>query len=200
MKPVLMIHEVDDELFELPLEQYTLTFDDGLYTQYKYIDKLTEIPTEKIFYISSEIVCEDNNNQSEEYIGCREAHEKVVKYKNKENYMTWEQIKDIGSRSQCQIGAHSHYHQTFKYGTPTVKYIIDDTRLMLETFNRMLGYVPKHYCFPYNYYTSVYKSFIEAKGFNTRLSIGRIDVVDLLLNKTLNDMNVILSNHKWICT
>jgi peptidoglycan/xylan/chitin deacetylase (PgdA/CDA1 family) len=194
-----MIHEVDERLFELPLSQYVLTFDDGLYTQYKYIDRICNINTDKFFYISSGIVCENIDKQSQEFIRCSEAHEKVLKFKNKENYMTWEQIKEIDNRPRCHIGAHSHSHQTFKHGTPTVKYIIDDTRLMLETFNKMLGRIPKHYCFPYNYYTSVYKSFIEAKGFDTKLSIDRIDVMDLLLNKTLNDMSVTLSKHKWTC-
>ena len=35
MKPVLMLHEFKEEFLDLPLENYILTFDDGLYTQYK---------------------------------------------------------------------------------------------------------------------------------------------------------------------
>lgn len=200
MKPVLMIHEVDDKLFELPLEQYTLTFDDGLYTQYKYIDKLTEIQTEKIFYISSGIVCEEPDKQSCEFIKCSEAHDKVFKYNNKENYMTWDQIKDVETRPRCHIGAHSHSHQTFRCGLPTLKYIINDTNMMLKTFDKMLGFIPEQFCFPYNYTTELYENIVNIKGFKTKLSTNRIDVMDLLLNRITNSMGITINEYKWTCT
>ena len=58
MKPVLMIHEITEKLFDLNLEDYTLTFDDGLYSQYYHYDKFKSINTDKIFFISSNILCE----------------------------------------------------------------------------------------------------------------------------------------------
>ena len=42
-KPVLMIHSIRPEYFELPLENYILTFDDGLYSQYHYYNKFKEM-------------------------------------------------------------------------------------------------------------------------------------------------------------
>ena len=40
MKPVLMIHEFKKEFLDLPLKDYILTFDDGLYTVYKFFNKI----------------------------------------------------------------------------------------------------------------------------------------------------------------
>lgn len=69
-KITLMFHEVDESIFDIDLEKYILTFDDGLYTQYKLIDRLCELNTTKIFFISSNIICDENVKQSEENITC----------------------------------------------------------------------------------------------------------------------------------
>ena len=50
-----MIHEFKEEFLNLPLENYTLTFDDGLYTQYKFFNEIKKIKTNKFFFISSNI-------------------------------------------------------------------------------------------------------------------------------------------------
>ena len=77
MKPILMIHEFKEEFFDLPLEEYILTFDDGLYTQYVFLEELKNIKTKKYFFISSDIVCPENIEQNDEYITCNEAHKKA---------------------------------------------------------------------------------------------------------------------------
>ena len=68
MKPILMIHEFKDTFLNLPLEDYILTFDDGLYTQYKFFNEIKKIKTEKYFFISSGIICPEYENQDDEYI------------------------------------------------------------------------------------------------------------------------------------
>ena len=59
-KPVLMIHEFSEFMLSLPLEDYILTFDDGLYTQYIHFDKIRELNTDKIFFISTGIVAHED--------------------------------------------------------------------------------------------------------------------------------------------
>ena len=39
MKPILMIHEFKEDFLNLNLEDYILTFDDGLYTQYLFFQE-----------------------------------------------------------------------------------------------------------------------------------------------------------------
>ena len=63
MKPILIIHEFEERFFDLPLDQYILTFDDGLYTQYVFLEELKKIKTKKYFFISSGIVCPENIEQ-----------------------------------------------------------------------------------------------------------------------------------------
>ena len=108
MKPVLMIHEVREWMFNLPLERYTLTFDDGLYSQYHYYPEFAKIPTEKIYFISSGIVC--SGHQSTEFPACQDAHKKAFAG-NYEDYMTVPQIKELMQDPLVEIAAHSHYHR-----------------------------------------------------------------------------------------
>jgi len=56
-KKVLMIHEVTENLFNLPLENYILTFDDGLYSQYYHFKHFESIDTEKIFSQKFDQLC-----------------------------------------------------------------------------------------------------------------------------------------------
>jgi len=55
MKPTLMIHEVQDFYLDLPLEDYILTFDDGLYSQFQYWNHFKKLKTEKIFMTVEQI-------------------------------------------------------------------------------------------------------------------------------------------------
>ena len=108
-KPVLTIHEVRDWMFDLPLEDYILTFDDGLYSQFYYFDQLKSIKTEKIFFISSDIIC--NGIQSNKFPNCMEAHEKY-RIGNREDYMAVQQIREILKDPQSTIGGHGHSHRS----------------------------------------------------------------------------------------
>lgn len=145
-----MIHEVRDWMFNLPLENYVLTFDDGLYSQYYYWDKFKEIPTEKIFFISSGIVC--NGQQSTEFPACNIAHQKAFTG-NYEDYMSLDQIKELAADPLTYIGGHSHSHTRlteFNSLVDKVSYIKQDTEKMLDWFKSNLGFTPTKFCFPYN--------------------------------------------------
>jgi hypothetical protein len=149
-KPVLMIHEMTEEMLDLPLHDYVLTFDDGLYTQYKFLDRLRAIDTEKIFFVSSGIVCREN--QSHDFITCRDAHKKAFN-SNFENYMTIDQLKEIVSSEGCWLGGHSHSHtrlSTFNSLSEQVAYIKRDTEEMLAWFEKNLNLKIEKFCFPYN--------------------------------------------------
>ena len=150
MKPVLMIHEFKEEMLALPLENYTLTFDDGLYSQYYYFDKIRHLETDKIFFISTDIICD--GPQSMGFPSCQEAHEKAFAG-NKEDYMTLDQIKELSQQPRVRIGGHSHFHKNVGRMDKLfdkVRHIDEDTKLMLEWFKTNLGFKPIDYCFPYN--------------------------------------------------
>lgn len=166
MKPVLMIHEVDETIFDLPLQDYVLTFDDGLYSQYYYFNRFKTIPTEKIFFISTDIICA--GPQSIHFPACQEAHDKAFAG-NKEDYMTLEQIKELMKDPLVSIGGHSHSHcrvRRIEKTTHQLKHIVEDTKLMLAWFKQNLNYVPYKFCFPYNDDCGgLYKDMLKQFGF-----------------------------------
>ena len=173
-KPVLMIHEVSDFMFSLPLENYTLTFDDGLYTQYLHFDKIREIDTDKIFFISTGIVAGEQDTQSDEFIECAEAHGKLFKTGNLEHYMNWSQIHEIAEDPRCEIGGHSHMHVQ-----QSIYNIINDTNMMVEEFNKQLDTQPTKFCFPYNESTPVYRALLSHYGYKDFYGKERVDIYEL---------------------
>lgn len=167
MKPVLMIHEVDEKLFDFPLEDYTLTFDDGLYSQYYYWPQIKNINTEKYFFISSNIYCRDQK-QSLDFPECQIAHKKA-RQGNFEDYMTVEQLKELNEDPQVTIGGHGHEHIDLSAITGLsnkIDVIIKDTDAMIAWFVATLGFYPHAFCFPYNNNVdAVYTALLKKKGF-----------------------------------
>lgn len=166
-----MIHEVDDQLFDLPLDQYILTFDDGLYTQYMFFNRLRDIDTCKYFFISTDIVSPGGAPQSKHFITCEEAHEKYRTTGDRSHYMNWSQIKEIAMEPRCTIGGHSHEHMR----TPTSAQLVSDTNKMIKQFNDH-DIKPTCFCFPYNKEHSMYRAILQAKGFKQFYGAERTDV------------------------
>lgn len=178
MKKVLMIHEFHEEFLLLPLDQYILTFDDGLYSQYKYISELSKIDTHKIFFISTGIICD--TIQSEHEIKCEQAHVKFFETGDRSHYMTWEQIKHIQKINNCEIGGHSHNHNSrWRHNKHTIKEIIEDTRQMISAFNNH-DMQPISFCFPYNNESGVYEQILRTRGFTNFYGKNRIDINDII--------------------
>lgn len=173
MKPVLMIHEVAEWMFDLPLHNYILTFDDGLYTQYIHFDKIKKIDTEKIFFISTGIVASEHTVQSDAFIQCHVAHEKLFECNDLSHYMNWSQIHEINKDSRCEIGAHSHMHITHK-GFNSV----NDTKLMNKCFAEQ-KLRPTSFCFPYNADNPIYRAILKRHGYVNFYGQGRRCVYDI---------------------
>lgn len=173
MKPVLMIHEVAEWMFGLPLHEYTLTFDDGLYTQYVHFDKIKNIDTDKIFFINTGIVASEQTYQSDRFIQCHVAHSKLLENGDLSHYMNWSQIHEINNTDRCEIGGHSHLHRR-----PDIRNIINDTKLMTQEFN-VNNIKVSAFCFPYNDEHEVYRRLLQRNGFNRFYGKARIDIYDI---------------------
>ena len=180
IKPVLMIHEIRDWMFDLPLEKFVLTFDDGLYSQFYYFDQFKQVPTEKIYFISSNIVCSEQ--QSLGFPICQDAHKKAFSG-NKEDYMTVNQIRELMMDPLVTIGAHSHTHtrlSNFPRLVDKINYIKKDTEQMLLWFKENLGFPPTHFCFPYNEdCEGMYPAILKKFGFTNFYGRGRIPIETL---------------------
>lgn len=177
-----MIHEVIDErIFDLPLDNYVLTFDDGLYSQYYYRKEFQKVNTEKIYFISSGIV--SSGEQSDTFLTCKEAHQQAFSG-DMSQYMTIDQIKDLMRDPLTSIGGHSHSHtrlNTFERLKEKFEYIESDTETMLEWFKKNLNYIPTKFCFPYNEdMDGLYKGLLLKHGFTEFHGRERIPVEKLL--------------------
>ena len=168
-KKILEIHEWKPEFESIPkhiLEEYELTFDDGLYSQYMAIDYLKTLKTTKIFFISTGIVRKHFQCPSKEIISCSKAHEKAFKGKF-ENYMNWNEILEINSLENFEVQGHSHKHHKFNL-TPLKDLYInlkEDSDNMMFEFG-IHGIEIDKFCFPYNEnYDFIYKTLLIKYGF-----------------------------------
>lgn len=126
MKPVLMIHKIDERMFDLPLEEYVLTFDDGTADHYEYWPRIQAIDTEKIYFVTASFV-------------------------GREGYLTVPQLVEMMQHPQTTIGGHSYRHARLDMH---LKFLLDyidwDTAQMVEWFEQHLNFRPDTFCFPYN--------------------------------------------------
>lgn len=171
MKTVLMIHEVREWMFDLPLEDYILTFDDGLYSQYYHFDRIKKLQTEKYFFISTNIICPENQEQSTHFPSCSEAHKHYFETHNAEHYMKWSQIQEISRTTNCYIGGHSHAHKRLEGMNLKALYdhLQNDTQLMMDEFAKQ-GIKINSFCYPYNKQYILYEEIL--KKHNLRLIFG----------------------------
>lgn len=154
---VYCIHEINDNIMKKLRKiarkhpEAILTFDDALYSQYKYIDELEELPNKKIFYITAGIV-NTTKKFDDEFITCAEAHA-MLKWDRKKGlqyYMSWEQINDIATRKNCQLGMHGFSHLDTNAIKPSDKLDIikEDISKMIKTFK---DHLPINIDWEYNY-------------------------------------------------
>ena len=159
-----MIHAVNEALLGLSLEDFILTFDDGLFSQFYYWPEIQKLNTEKYFFISSGIISSGQQNLN--FPSSSEAHEKA-RQGNFEDFMTVEQIKTLMSDPQVTIGGHGHAHINLSNVLSLkekIDIIKDDTEKMFAWFENNLNFKPTTFCFPYNnserdVYTAILKSY-----------------------------------------
>ena len=117
-----MIHDLRREYFDLSLDQYRLTFDDGLFSQYYYFPLLKKHPVELTFFITTSFIKPGKVRPmfAGEYI----SHLKTKKYAYRtfvegrfDHFMTLEEIQAISARPNVRIGVHSHFHDVILTAT-----------------------------------------------------------------------------------
>lgn len=115
MKPYLMIHDWRRDYFDLDLDQYRLTFDDGLFSQYYYFPLLKSHPDELTFFITPSFI--RPGRARPKFAGEHLDHLKAKKYayrtfieKRFDHFMVLPEIQELSSQPNVRIGVHSHFH------------------------------------------------------------------------------------------
>ncbi len=111
----LMIHDIHQNYFELNLNQYRLTFDDGLFSQYYYFPLLKAHPKKLTYFIVTSFIKPGKARSM--YAGDYISYLKTKKYGYRtfiegkfDHFMTLEEIQRISAQSNTRIGVHSHFH------------------------------------------------------------------------------------------
>jgi len=112
---VLMFHDLRREHFELPLDRFRLTFDDGLYSHYYYAPCFESHPQVLTFFITTAFIRPGAARRvfSGRYLEYREAAfyaERALLDGDFSAYMTVEEVQRLSARPNVRIGAHSHFH------------------------------------------------------------------------------------------
>jgi peptidoglycan/xylan/chitin deacetylase (PgdA/CDA1 family) len=143
MKPVFEIHHVTQDLFDLPLQEFVLTFDDGYQDQYTHFAQFAQIDTQKIYFI-------------------------VPEWLDRPDFMSVAQILELRDHPDVVIGAHSYAHPCLKEMPldQKIKEIHRDTDFMIQWFRDKLGSVPTKFCFPFNDRVyGIYETILRNHGF-----------------------------------
>lgn len=179
---VVMIHEITDDILKLDLSNFDIiTFDDGLATQYKFYKHFLQFNKPLYFFISTNIVCSETDEQTFDVISCSAAHELFFEEDCTKHYMKWSQIKEIYHTENCFIGGHSHNH--FKIREMPLKMqidvISDDNIEMMHEFQRN-NIIINSFCYPYNDEILYYKHSLKKFNITNFFGKERIKIETLL--------------------
>lgn len=217
----LMIHDMRAEFFDLPLDRYRLTFDDGLYSQYYYYPLLKTRSQPLRFFITTSLIREApargrfDGRYLKPQATADYAHRAFIEGR-RDDFMTSEEVRFLAAQPDVLIGAHSHFHDItltsvhpkkprpvsawkrlrFAHVPESLRaglwirsrlafpghafrnqrlversvreweaFVLRDTELCLDWFQRHLGRTPDAYCFPFNEYSAPLLGILRSYGF-----------------------------------
>ncbi len=112
---ILTIHSLKKEYFDLPLHEYHLNFDDGLFSQYYYFPLLRRYEHELLYFISSAFIRPGPARKM--FAGTYIPYRKSKKYMNQalmqdnyDDFMRIEELQVLAKKKGVHIGLHSHFH------------------------------------------------------------------------------------------
>lgn len=163
---ILEIHEITPEMLSHDLSHIDIfTFDDGLYSQYLYYKEFLKYNKPLIFFISTNIVCQENYEQNTKTIKSSIAHSKAFSG-DYSYFMKWSQIKKLSTEKNCYIGGHSHLHEMpdmkCKF-SEQLKKDKKDIKNMLSEFDKHNIQI-KYFIFPYNIEILSYSLLLKKIG------------------------------------
>jgi hypothetical protein len=110
-----MIHDLKPEYFALPLADYRLTFDDGLFSHYYYHPLLAGMPGGLTFFIATALI--RPGPLRPRFTGRHLEHVPSGVYARSafiegrlDDFMTADEVAYLASQPNVRIGAHSHFH------------------------------------------------------------------------------------------
>jgi hypothetical protein len=112
---ILTIHDVRKEYFNLNLNDYQLTFDDGLYSQFYYFSFFKDHPERLTYFITTSLIKPGTarsvfNGRYLPYLKSKKYMYRTFADGRFDHFMNLEELQEICGQKNVQIGAHSHFH------------------------------------------------------------------------------------------
>jgi len=110
-----MIHDIRKEYFDLNLDQYRLTFDDGLFSQYYYFPLLKNQPGKLTYFITTSFIKSGKarsmfNGEYISYLKSKKYSYRTFIEGKFDHFMTLEELQKLSDQPNVRIGVHSHLH------------------------------------------------------------------------------------------
>jgi hypothetical protein len=112
---ILTIHDIRKEYFNLDLNAYQLTFDDGLFSQFYYFPLFKDHPENLTYFITTSFIKPGKTRKM--FDGRHLTYVKSKKYMHRtfaegrfDHFMNIEELQEISKHQNVRIGAHSHFH------------------------------------------------------------------------------------------
>ncbi|MGD9078973.1 MAG: polysaccharide deacetylase family protein [Desulfobacterales bacterium] len=112
---ILTIHDIRKEYFDLNLDAYQLTFDDGLYSQFYYFSLFKDHPQKLTYFVTTSLIEPGTarpvfNGRYLPYLKSKKYMYRTFVEGRHDHFMNVEELQEICGQKNVQIGAHSHFH------------------------------------------------------------------------------------------
>jgi len=112
---ILTMHHIRKEYFDLNLDQYQLTFDDGLYSQFYYFPLFKNHSEPLTYFITTSFIKPGSmrhmfSGQDLPYLKSKKYMYQTFAEGRFDHFMNVEEVQEICKFKNVQIGAHSHFH------------------------------------------------------------------------------------------
>ena len=193
MKTILF-HELNEKIVNFIIEAFNnknhpinellndceFTFDDGLYSQFKYVPKLfKETNIKCTIFVSSEFVYKGSDQQIIDIIA-PEAH-KLGRTGDLRSYCTVNNILELNSLG-IYIGNHSATHFDFNNITG-IKNILNQVKKEVEISTKFFldnGIITHSFAYPYNNKVPFYETLLKSTGIKYFYGKERINIDTLI--------------------
>jgi hypothetical protein len=112
---ILTIHDIRKAYFDLNLDAYQLTFDDGLFSQFYYFQFFKDHPERLTYFITTSLIKPGSvrpvfTGQYLPYIKSKKYMYRTFTEGRFDHFMNVEELHEISRHPNVEIGAHSHFH------------------------------------------------------------------------------------------
>ena len=112
---ILTIHDVRKAYFELNLDAYRLTFDDGLFTQFYYFQFFKHHPQKLTYFITTSFIKTGTVRATFDghylpYLKSKKYMQRTFSEGRFDHFMNVAELQEISRHPNVDIGAHSHFH------------------------------------------------------------------------------------------